>query len=150
MTKLRAAGVTLIELMLVISIAALIGAIAVPMFVRQIDRMNTRVAIAEVSAISAEIDQFQLNNERMPVDLAELNRANIIDPWGNPYSFRDLAGANPGSSRKDRNLNPLNTDFDLYSIGKDGDSSLPLTVPVSRDDIVRANNGAYIGLAEDY
>ena len=52
--------------------------------------------------------------------------------------------------RKDKNLVPINTDFDLYSLGKDGLSAGPLTAKDSRDDIVRANNGAFIGRAEDY
>ena len=141
---------TLTELMLAVAIGAVIAAIAVPMFSQQINRMNIRVAIAEISGISAEIEQFQMNNERMPVDIDELNTANGVDPWSNDYVYNNLAGANPGSSRKDRNLVPLNTDFDLYSRGKDGDSKLPLTAKASRDDILRANNGAFIGLAEDY
>ena len=52
--------------------------------------------------------------------------------------------------RKDKNLVPLNTDFDLYSKGPDGASQKPLNAEASRDDIVRANNGAYVGKAEDY
>ena len=52
--------------------------------------------------------------------------------------------------RKDKNLHQLNTDFDLYSSGKDRDSKRPLNAKASRDDIMRANNGAFIGLAEDY
>jgi general secretion pathway protein G len=45
---------------------------------------------------------------------------------------------------------PINTDFDLYSVGPDGNTQPPLTAPVSRDDIVRANDGRFIGKAEDY
>jgi general secretion pathway protein G len=52
--------------------------------------------------------------------------------------------------RKDRFLVPINTDYDLYSMGKDGRSSPPLTAKASRDDIIRANDGAYIGLASNY
>ena len=48
---------------------------------------------------------------------------------------------------KDRFLVPINSDFDLYSMGKDGKSQMPLTAKDSRDDIIRANDGAYIGLA---
>lgn len=59
------------------------------------------------------------------------------------------AGAN-GQARKDRNLVPINSDFDLYSMGRDGQSAPPLTAKVSRDDIVRANNGGFVGLASDY
>lgn len=60
------------------------------------------------------------------------------------------AGLGVGGLRKDGKLNPLNTDFDLYSNGRDGDSKGPLSAKASRDDIVRANNGAFIGLGEDY
>ena len=52
--------------------------------------------------------------------------------------------------RKDRNLVPINTDYDLYSKGPDGASSPPLTARAGQDDIVRANDGAYIGVAADY
>ena len=52
--------------------------------------------------------------------------------------------------RKDHNLVPLNTDFDLYSMGPDGESASPLTAKASRDDIIRANNGSYIGTATNY
>lgn len=45
---------------------------------------------------------------------------------------------------------PLNTDFDLYSVGKDGLSKATLAPPQSHDDIIRANNGRFIGLASDY
>jgi general secretion pathway protein G len=52
--------------------------------------------------------------------------------------------------RKDRFLVPLNTDFDLYSVGRDGESVPPLSAAKSRDDVVRAANGAFIGLASKF
>ncbi len=52
--------------------------------------------------------------------------------------------------RKDRFLVPLNSDFDLYSKGPDRKSVPPLTAEASRDDIIRANDGGYIGLASEY
>ncbi|MGI9262323.1 MAG: prepilin-type cleavage/methylation domain-containing protein, partial [Woeseiaceae bacterium] len=74
------------------------------------------------------------------------------DPWGNDYQYLNIRAAGPGKGafRKDGNLNPLNTDFDLYSMGADAASAGPLSAKNSRDDIVRANNGAFIGLGEDY
>jgi len=35
-------------------------------------------------------------------------------------------------------------------MGKDGASVPPLTAKASRDDIIRANDGRFIGLASDY
>ncbi len=57
---------------------------------------------------------------------------------------------NLDKKRKDKNLVPVNNDFDLYSMGEDGKSVAPFAAKHSRDDIVRANNGNFIGLAEDY
>ncbi len=55
-----------------------------------------------------------------------------------------------GLMRRDRNLVPLNSRFDLYSMGKDGESRPPITAQVSWDDIIRANDGSFVGLASNY
>jgi general secretion pathway protein G len=60
------------------------------------------------------------------------------------------ADASRSQLRKDGERVPLNTDFDLYSLGPDGLSSLALPAAPSRDDVVRAANGAYIGVASNY
>ena len=52
--------------------------------------------------------------------------------------------------RKNRFMVPINSDYDLYSMGKDGQSVSPLTAKASRDDIIRANDGQFIGLASNY
>ena len=55
-----------------------------------------------------------------------------------------------GKLRKDKNLVPINSDYDFYSMGSDGKSFPPLTANDSRDDIVRGRNGAYFGPASEY
>jgi len=55
-----------------------------------------------------------------------------------------------GKMRRDHFMVPVNTDFDLYSLGKDGKSQSPFTAAASQDDIVRANNGLYVGLVFEY
>ena len=52
--------------------------------------------------------------------------------------------------RKDRFLVPINTNFDLYSMGPDGKSVPPLTAQASQDDIIWASDGEYIGPAAQY
>lgn len=59
-------------------------------------------------------------------------------------------GGGKEKQRKDRFLHPLNTDYDLYSKGADGKTNAPLTAKASHDDIVRASDGAYIGLAANF
>lgn len=60
------------------------------------------------------------------------------------------SGSIMGQVRKDRFLAPINTDYDLYSLGPDGESRPQLNARESRDDIVRAANGSYFGVAEDF
>ena len=124
-------------------IAAQIAA-ALDLFLLDVGRYPT-----EDEGIEALVEeQTAISNWRGPY----LRKKEIpLDPWGRPYAYLNIAAAGGiGDVRKDKNLNPLNTDFDLYSLGEDGASASPLTAKNSRDDIVRANNGAYIGLGEDY
>jgi general secretion pathway protein G len=76
---------------------------------------------------------------------------NKTDPWGNLYIYLNLTDPSlTGKPRKDGKLHPVNSDYDLYSTGKDGLSKPPFNNSKSRDDIVRANNGKFIGLAAEY
>lgn len=147
----RLSGFTLIELMIVIVLVALLATIAIPAYQGYLDRARNSAAIGDLGRISLAIDKFRMNNgDALPASLAELG-INPDDPWGNPYTYLDISTVvGKGPLRKDKNLNPLNSDYDLYSKGADGDSKGPLTAPVSHDDLIRANNGAFIGLAEDY
>lgn len=149
----RQTGFTLTELVLTLAIAALLVAIAVPGYDRYVDRAKVNKAIGDISSIELAIERFRLsNNDRIPDSLAELGMPIPTDPWGNAYQFLNIQAAGPGKGafRKDGALNPLNTDFDLFSIGKDGDSKGPLSAKASHDDVVRANNGAFVGLGKDY
>ena len=70
---------------------------------------------------------------------------------GQPYRYTNLDTAKGnGKARKNKNLVPINSDFDVYSMGKDGETAGPLTAKKSRDDVVRANDGRFIGLASEY
>lgn len=142
---------SLVEVLVVlVLICALVG-IGGPALVKAMDDARVAQAASEIAALSAEISVFWHDNERYPDSLAEIGRAGTLDPYGNPYYYENI-GDNPGSSvgRRDRFLVPVNSDFDLYSAGKDGVTVRPFTDPVSRDDIVRANNGLFIGLAKDF
>jgi general secretion pathway protein G len=98
------------------------------------------------------IARFRVNNnEALPPDLAAVGLAGLRDPWGRPYAYLNFAGImGVGPMRKDRNLVPINSDYDLYSLGEDGGSVPPLNARASRDDIIRGNDGNYVGLAENY
>lgn len=66
-------------------------------------------------------------------------------------SFTVFAGVpSETTRRRDRYLFPLNTDYDLFSLGADGCTSVSLGEAVGQDDVIRANNGGFFGLASEY
>lgn len=152
-TRRGQSGFTLIELLLAIGIGATLVLIAYPAYTDYMDKAHDAQAKADISSIQNAIARYITINPQYPASLADVGMDTLRDPWGNPYQYLNIANAGPGVTgavRKDKNLVPLNTDYDLYSMGKDGASVSPLTASVSQDDIVRANNGAYVGLASQY
>ncbi|MBX3617308.1 type II secretion system protein [Nitrosomonas sp.] len=145
---------TLVELLVTIAIIGVLAAIAVPTYSDYIDKVKAIQAIVDIKHIEQLLESYQSSNGKFPPSLNEIGAQNLLDPWGNPYQYLNLSDPNikgiTGKARKDHNLVPINSDFDLYSMGKDGNSVSPLTAKASRDDIVRANNGRYIGLASKY
>ena len=92
-----------------------------------------------------------MSNNRYPVSLAEAGLGDLEDPWGNPYQYLVVFGRNDaGPVRKDNNLKPVNTGYDIYSMGPDGRTETPFTSTLGKDDIVMANDGDYFGLACQY
>ena len=57
---------------------------------------RARTAV-EVNTLRTEIEQYDLLNGNLPATLAELGRADMVDPWGNPYVYT-VAG--PGTGRE--------------------------------------------------
>jgi len=143
---------TMVELLLAVAIIGTLSAIGVPTYTNYIDNARNSSAAVDIQKIESGIIGFQAENGTFPNSLAQVGFANARDPWGRSYQYLNL-GPNPKQTpghRKDKSQNPLNSDFDLYSMGKDGQSSSQLQANDSHDDIVRANNGAYIGLASEY
>ena len=149
----RVKGFGLLDVIVTLVIVTLLASLAVPAFEGYSQRARVAAAMGDIGSMSLEIEQFRRrNNGRIPLTREELGAEIPVDPWGQPYEYLNIVAAGPGNSalRKDGKLNPLNTDYDLYSIGRDGQTTGPLSAQHSRDDIVRANNGAFIGLGEDY
>jgi general secretion pathway protein G len=148
----RARGFTLLELVMATIVLGVVAALAVSTYSRYTTRARTSVAIRDIGRIQFAVDRYVLNHDdSTPPDLATIGMDGLLDPWGHAYVYLSFAGLHGNSQmRKDRNLVPINTEYDLYSMGPDGVSSPPLTASVSQDDIVRANDGAFIGLASDY
>lgn len=144
-------GFTLLELMIVIAIIGVLAAIAIPNFISYRERAVHTAVLQEMRMIEKEIIVYNIANSRFPDDLEEIGLGSLEDPWGNPYQYLNIQNEiGPGNLRKDQSLVPVNTDFDLYSMGPDGKSRAPFTAKDSRDDIVRANDGAFFGRVSQY
>ncbi|MBW2064451.1 MAG: prepilin-type N-terminal cleavage/methylation domain-containing protein [Deltaproteobacteria bacterium] len=142
-------GFTLIELMVVIAMIATLAGIAIPVYSNQINKAKIFKAISDIKILQDEIDAYKEDNE-LPASLDDIGRGSLMDPWGNPYQYINHDLVKPGKRRKFHKTVPLNYDYDLFSMGKDGKYKAPLTAKHSRDDIVRADDGGYIGLASEY
>jgi len=147
-------ALTLVELILVVAILATLSCIAMPVYTHYIEKSKISQAIADISEIALEITQFWAKNGSYPDTLAEVGCATHLDPWGNPYEYLPIQGRPKnqwwGKCRKNQFDKPITTDFDLYSMGKDGKTAKPLQSKPGSDDIVRAHDGAFIGLASEY
>lgn len=145
-------GFTLIEVMVSMCIIGLLAAIATPLYVGYREKARVVVAVSDMKSIEAAIFNFASNNDALPDTLTQVGKDDLIDPWGNPYAYLRIDGGDlkgKGKLRKDHFMVPVNTDFDLYSSGKDGNSVSPFTAKASRDDVVRAYNGGYYGKVSD-
>ena len=141
--------------MVALAVVGLLAAIALPTYSAIIEGQKVGEAGRELMEIANVIERNRTMRFEIPETLAELglDADLLMDPWGRPYQFLSFNSSIPGIAgmiRKDHNLHPLNSEFDLYSFGKDGESRSPLTARASRDDVIWARDGGFVGLAEDY
>ena len=147
----RCSGFTIVEILIVVAILGTLASIAVPKYTDYRERIKVAQAVTDITALSLLINNYQLDARNYPANLASVGNAGKLDPWGRPYVYLNLQDPKTkGLARKNKNLVPINSDYDLYSKGKDGDSRPPLTARVSRDDVIRANDGRFLGLTRDY
>lgn len=156
-------GFTLLELIFGILIVLTLAGIAVPLTADYIHKAKVVRAVTEIRGLEKEIIFFETEKGYYPggkkpiitfmlQSMQEIGRDDFKDPWGTPYQYRNLAqgpfaGGKPKFCRRDRSFNPLNYDFDLYSVGPDRQvpTHNQITVNKGADDIVRAANGRYVG-----
>jgi general secretion pathway protein G len=124
--RTRQRGFTLIEIMVVVVILAVLGALVVPKILENVDKARVTRAQADIRAIQTALDLYRLDNFKyptteqglqalvtQPVDPTITNyRAGGYlpttpkDPWNNPYQY-----ISPGADGRD---------YDIISYGRDG------------------------------
>jgi general secretion pathway protein G len=129
MTRLRRnpqAGVTLIEMMIVLVIIGIVAALVVPNVIGRPDEARVAVAGADLKTIAASLEMYRLDNRTYPTAAQGLQALTTLptdapvptnwvsggylptlptDPWGNAYVY-----LMPGPSGP----------YELISLGADG------------------------------
>ena len=145
-------GLTLVEVVIALAILSIIATVGVPLYNGYVNEARIATAVQDIRQMALILDDYYLDDDP-PATLAAAG-LDMVDPWGNPYEYLWLRG-NPapglsGARRRDKSMNPGNSDYDLFSKGADGRTATQYTAEKARDDVVRANDGDFFGLAENH
>ncbi len=95
-------GLTLIELLIVLAMIGTLVAMGYPIYGTALEKAKVAKAIADIGVFSTEIGEYQLFNGGLPLSLADIGRANFLDPYGSPYEYLNFAAPKcQGQSNED-------------------------------------------------
>ena len=128
-TNRRQAGVTLIEMMVVVVIIALFAALVLPRMMGQADKARKTAARAQINAFMTALASYKLDTSSYPTTEQGLQALRVKpenvnnwqgpytdkeidnDPWGHPYVYHV-----PGREK---------SAYDLYTLGPNGNATGP-------------------------
>ncbi len=122
----RQSGFTLIEIMVVVVILAVLGALVVPKILENVDKARVTRAQSDIRAIQTALDLYRLDNFKYPTTeqglqalvkqpadptITNYRSGGYLpslpkDPWNNLYLY-----ASPGADGRD---------YDIITYGRDG------------------------------
>jgi general secretion pathway protein G len=140
-------GFSMVELVTVLSIIVILATMAIPTINRYIYTTKIAACATDIRTIDKAITAYSIDKNALPPDgpagLGALGMSDMVDPWRRPFEFKLNT---PATELKDIANNPLNTDYDLYSLGQDGISVSAAGGDGNEDDIARTNNGTFVGV----
>jgi general secretion pathway protein G len=122
-------GFTLIEILVVITVIAILASLVTPMVFRNVGDAKTSAARAQVEILGLALDAYRLDNDYYPSTAQGLEALRQLpagepgarnwrgpylkklvplDPYGRPYVYRSPGEVNPDS-------------YDLLCLGRDGE-----------------------------
>jgi len=122
----RQSGFTLIEIMVVVVILAVLGALVVPKILENVDKARVTRAQSDIRAIQTALDLYRLDNFKYPTTeqglqalvkqpadptITNYRSGGYLpslpkDPWNNTYQYQ-----NPGTDGRD---------YEITTYGRDG------------------------------
>ena len=136
----RQSGFTLIEIMVVVVILAVLGALVVPKILENVDKARVTRAQSDIRAIQTALDLYRLDNFKYPTTeqglqalVKQPNDPTITnyrsggylpslpkDPWNNLYIY-----VSPGADGRDYEITTYGRDGKQGGEGYDADISTP-------------------------
>ena len=142
-------GFTLVELIIVVAVLGVLAAMAASSFGTYMYTAQVSRAVSDIRNLEQSIAAYVIEKSFLPDNLADIGPVQL-DIWGRPYQYYNIEKGGGAPYMDVTGINKLNTDYDLYSLGKDGltDKELMLADVNSMDDVVRAQNGSEIKLGK--
>jgi|GEM_PF-428050 len=141
-------GFSLVELITVMGVVAALATMAIPVYDSYLKSVRNGRCVADLRTIDKAVTAYILEKNSQPAQLSDIGAAaNQLDPWGRAYVYQNFA-IDASNALEDEFGAQLNTDYDLYSMGRDGASDKTYSDSRSADDVARHNNGTFVGLRD--
>lgn len=119
----RAAGFTLLELLVVIVVIGLLAGLVAPRYFNQVGKSNTNIARAQIDSLEKALDQYRLDVGIYPTTEQGLQalffRPNNVEKWNGPY-LKKPAPPDPWGRPYQYKSPGERGEYDIASFGADG------------------------------
>jgi general secretion pathway protein G len=116
----RAAGFTLLELLVVLAILGLIASFAAPRVFKALSGAETDSARVQIENLGTGIDLYRLEVGTYPPDLEALIKKPVgVDKWNGPYLKKQVIPKDPWGKEFVYRQPGEHGPYDLYTLGAD-------------------------------